>query len=121
MSEPERTVKTCAITEAASPTGSENADRVCQGSWRLKSTVLLREEDGGVILFEPESDSVSVANATGGALLRWRRNRICYDEWCEALRTHYAGQTDSTQIEADVKNFLERISHFLEPDDDQGG
>lgn len=116
MNESERVdlEKTSVTSQEISPTGEEVMETMCHGIWRLKPDIVLRIEDDGAILFDPNTDSLSVINSIGGALLNWRRNRICFDEWCDALYNHYNQKTDQTQIQTDIKKFLGQISHFTE-------
>ncbi len=95
------------------PTAEERAEQMCQGVWRLKLNIVLRVEEDGAILFDPDSESVSVVNPTASALLQWRRDRISFPEWCEALQTHYR-ETEPAQIQADIKKFLGALAHFAE-------
>jgi len=89
---------------------------MCQGLWRLKPNIVVRVEEDGAILFDPDSDALSTVNLTASALLQWRRDRICFDEWCEALQTHYK-EAELAQIQGDVRKFLGAIAHFAEPYD----
>lgn len=91
----------------------EITEEMCQGLWRLKPDVVLRVEEDGAILFDPDTGGVGTVNVTGSALLQWKRDRICYNEWCEALSKHYK-KIDFTQIKADVKKFFADISRFWE-------
>ncbi len=118
MSESEGTERTGVATEAGTPapTAEEMAEKMCQGLWRLKPNIVVRVEEDGAILFDPDSDSMSVVNPMASALLQWRRDRICFDEWCAVLQTHYGG-TELAQIQADVKKFLGTIAHFAESSD----
>ena len=88
---------------------------VCRGQWRLKPNVVVREEEDGVILYEPDTDSLSVINMMGGVLLRCSRGRISFDEWCRTLQAHYGDRVERSRITADVSKFMTQISHFMEP------
>jgi hypothetical protein len=114
-SEKADTATTNTVTADKPPvlTAEEMAERMCQGLWRLKPNIVLRVEEDGAILFDPDSESVSVVNPTGSALLQWRQDRICFREWCEALQTHYK-EMEPAQIQADVYKFLGAIGHFTE-------
>ncbi len=114
MSEPERTTQVAEVKEEALPAQPETKD-LCQGIWRLKTGVVLRVEEDGAILFDPDTDSMSVVNLTASALLQWDRSHIGYERWCEILHTHYHKEPDLEQIRVDVKKFLGAISHFVEP------
>ena len=76
--------------------------------------MVLREEEDGAILFDSETDALSVINPMASALLRWRPDRIGFDEWCQALHAHYGKETGLAQIQADVKKFLGAIMPFVE-------
>lgn len=91
-------------------------ETVCKGIWRLKGSVVLRIEEDGAILFDPDTDSTVVINITGTSLLRWRPNRICFNEWCEAVSSHYEN-IEFARIRNDMKTFFAFISFFLEPCD----
>lgn len=110
MNEHEKT----GVTTADTLSTQEEMPEICRGLWKLKPNVVLRVEEDGAILYDPDTDSLSVVNATASALLQWRRDRICFDEWCEALHTHYNKETNLAQIQADVKKFLGAISYFAE-------
>ena len=114
MNESEKTEKTGVTTADTSSAKEELTETMCCGLWKLNPNVVLRVEEDGAILFDPDTDSLAVINITGSALLRWRRDRICYDEWCEALYSHYNKEINLAQIQTDVKKFLETISHFAE-------
>jgi hypothetical protein len=119
MNEPEVMEKKDTIaTDGSSP--EKEMEDVCRGLWRLKPDIVLRVEEDGAILFDPDTDALSVVNATGSALLQWRRDRICLDEWCEALHTHYHREIDPVRVQGDMKDFLKGISHFMEVCDGQG-
>lgn len=107
------------VTSKDMPSTEEEMPKICHGLWKLKPDVVIRVEEDGAILFDPDTDALSVINVTGSALLRCRRDRICYDEWCEVLYGHYNKEIDLTQIQADVKEFLGKISHFAESHDDE--
>jgi hypothetical protein len=112
MNEDKKT-SVAAVDDSSSGEQEQIEDKVCQGVWKLKSDVVLREEEDGAILFDPDTGGVGTINVTGSALLRWRPGRICHEEWCKALSTHYK-ETDVDQIQSDVKRFLVGISRFLE-------
>ncbi len=114
MNESEKTEKTGVTTVDTPSTKEEMTEEMCKGFWRLKPNIVLRVEDDGAILFNPDTDGMAFINLTGSALLQWRRDRICFDEWCEALYKHYNEKTDLAQIQANVKKFLESILHFVE-------
>lgn len=120
MSESEKTEKAGIATadETPAPTPEEMAERMCEGVWRIKPNIVVRVEEDGAILFDPDSESLSVVNPTASALLQWRQDRICFREWCEALQAHYK-ETEPAQIQADVKKFLGAIAHFAELCDGQ--
>lgn len=99
----------------AEPQGGLQDDGVCHGLWKLKANVVLREEDDGVILYEPDTDSLSVINAVGGVLLRHTRGCICCEQWCDMLHAHYGTRVERSRIAADVSKFVRQISHFMEP------
>jgi hypothetical protein len=99
---------------ACTPALEEIAEKMCRGCWRLKPDIVLRVEDDGAILFDADADALSVANGVASALLRWRRDRICFDEWCQALHAHYGPQVERAQIEADVRRFLGQIYPYSE-------
>jgi hypothetical protein len=101
------------VKEPPAPTPEEMTEKMCHGLWRLKPNVVVRVEEDGAIIFDPDSDSISVVNPMASALLQWRRDRICFDEWCEALQTHYK-ETEPAQIQADMRKFLGAIAHFAE-------
>lgn len=90
-------------------------EKMCRGLWRIKPDVLLRMEDDCGILFDPDADALIVLNPIGTALLRWRRDRISYPEWCTALHAYYGEQPDLPQIRADLRKFLGQIFRFVEP------
>jgi hypothetical protein len=117
MSESSEAVQTGVVSANACAPKDETTEKMCHGLWRLKPGVLLRVEDDGAILFNPDTDSLSVVNPTGCALLQWRHDRICYEEWCTALCQHYHARVDQVQVEADVKKFLGAIAPFAEPCD----
>jgi hypothetical protein len=119
MSEPERGETTSVATTDRSPSREAAAEKMCQGFWRLKPSVVLRQEEDGTILFDAETDALSVVNPVASALLRWRPDRIGFEEWCQALHAHYGPEAGLAQIQADVKNFLGAITHFVEPYDGQ--
>lgn len=121
MSESEKAEKTGIppAEEPPAPTPEEMAKKMCHGLWRLKPNIVVRVEGDGAIVFDPDSDSISVVNPMASALLQWRRDRICFDEWCEALQTHYK-ETEPVQIQADVRKFLGAIAHFAESYESEG-
>ena len=92
---------------------AELMEQLCSGYWRLKPQVVLRVEEDGAILFDPESNGTLVINVTGSALLRWRPERVCYDEWCEALCAHYT-DVEPSRVQNDMRAFLTGISFLLE-------
>lgn len=118
MNKTETSAQTNEVVAQTQPPSIEEIEaKMCQGVWRLKPSVLLRNETDGGILFDPEADSLSVVNNVGIALLRWRPQRICFTEWCEALHAHYQGQTDLAKVQGDLKKFLGQIFTFTEPCD----
>ena len=101
-------------TEDKPSTSDEMMEKMCRGLWRLKPSVVSRVEDDGTILFDPDTDSMAVINLTGSALLQWRRDRICFDEWCEVVHKHYKNEVDLAQVQADMKECVGKISPFAE-------
>ena len=100
------------------PSAEEMAEELCHGTWRLRPNIVVRAEDDGGIIFDPDTDAMGTVNIVGIALLCWRPERICYEEWCEALSNHYK-EVDITQIKADMKKFLVDIAYFLEAYDEK--
>lgn len=99
---------------AAGSPPQRNTQDLCQGLWRLKPNIVLRVEEDGAILFDPDTDALTVVNLMASALLQWRRDRICFDEWCEMLHAHYRDKADLAQIRKDVKGFLNCIAFYTE-------
>jgi hypothetical protein len=89
--------------------------QLAQCRWRLKPSVLLRVEEEGSLLFDPDADSLVPLNQTGTALLRWKPTGIVYDEWCRALCEHYP-DIDASRIADDVLKFMLLTCFFLELD-----
>ncbi len=101
-------------TAATGPSAERETRDVRRGVWRLKPNVVLRVEEDGAILFDPDTDALTVVNPTASALLQWQRDHICFDEWCKTLHTHYRNTADLAKIQGDVKGFLDSIAFFTE-------
>jgi hypothetical protein len=95
------------------PVGGETKD-LCRGRWCLKPNIVLRVEEDGAILFDPDTDALTVVNPTASALLQHWRDRICFDEWVEALRAHYGPTVEVERIQGDIRAFLGSIASFAE-------
>lgn len=117
MSEPE-VLEREDTTAEDKPSPEETTKNLRQGLWRLKPNVVLRVEEDGAILFDPDTDALAVINVMASTLLQWQRDHICLDEWCEALHTRYRGEIDRTQIQKDLEGFLDGIAFFTEACDD---
>lgn len=93
-------------------------EKVTNNKLRIKPNVVLRLEEDGAILFNPKTGAMSAINITATALLRWRPDKICCDEWCQRLSGYYKN-IDPTQIRTDLINFLVLIYDYLEPYDEE--
>ena len=94
------------------------SEEYCSGTWRLKQEAVLRAEEDGAILFDPETDALVLLNKPGVCLVRWRPSRISYREWCAALSARYPN-VQGSRIQADVRMFLAVIAPFLEKCDER--
>jgi hypothetical protein len=113
MSEPQTLEKRdAAACPGPSPAGQ--TPDLCQGRWRLKPSIVLRVEEDGAILFDPDTDALTVVNPTASALLQHWRDQICFDEWVEALHARYGPTVDVERIRGDVRAFLGSIAFFAE-------
>jgi len=88
--------------------------RVSTGAWQVKTVVVLREEQDGALLFDPDTESLMAINVTGSALLRWSPTGITADSLASALCACYPKE-DPQAVRKDVIAFLAYLSPFMEP------
>lgn len=113
MSEPQ-TLEKKEATAGVGPSPAGQTPDLCRGRWRLKPSVVLRVEEDGAILFDPDTDALTVVNPTASVLLQHGRDQICLDEWVETLHARYRSTVDVERIRSDVRAFLGSIAFFAE-------
>lgn len=80
-----------------------------------KEDTILREEDGGAFIFDPESGDLKFLNLTGVAVLKMCESKRQVGDIVKSLWEAYK-EVPEEQVRQDVFNFLESLlsSEFIQ-------
>ncbi len=82
-----------------------------KGEIHIKTDVILREEDDGAFLFDPDTGRICYLNEIGVVIWRLCENPITQEQIVSELCSEYTDVTEET-ISKDCSTFLDHLHQF---------